>query len=144
MGMIAILILRRSQHRPQFAKPNWLESSLLNSSNFKFSNSLLNTSIQLPNLGELTQLLTQLPLSSDSLLLATNPANRETNERLTLADGSNRRLATAFNFLLSNEGDTLTALLQAMGIRTSQNTAQNNTQSSGFVIAPDQLSNLKN
>ena len=138
------LALLLGSDRPQFAKPNWLESSLLNSSNFKFSNSLLNTSIQLPNLGELTQLLTQLPLSSDSLLLATNPANRETNERLTLADGSNRRLATAFNFLLSNEGDTLTALLQAMGISTSQNTAQNNTQSSGFAIAPDQLSNLKN
>ncbi|MFN6066154.1 MAG: hypothetical protein ACK45T_03090, partial [Pseudanabaena sp.] len=76
----------------------------------------------------------------------TNITNREPNEqdRLTIAESSTRRLATAFNFLLSNQGDTLTALLQAMGISTSQNTAQNNVQKSGFEIAPDQLLNLIN
>ena len=51
-------------------------------------------------------------------------------------DSKNRRLATAFNFLLTSNGDTLTALLQAMGISTAER--------SGFVIDPDQLSNLKN
>ncbi len=57
--------------------------------------------------------------------LAADPAN----------DLANRRLATAFNFLLSNNGDTVTAFLRAIGA---------NTEKSGFAIAPDQLSNLKN
>jgi outer membrane protein OmpA-like peptidoglycan-associated protein len=57
--------------------------------------------------------------------LAADPAN----------DIANRRLATAFNFLLSSNGDTVTAFLRAIGA---------NTEKSGFAIAPDQLSNLKN
>ncbi|WP_286391718.1 TonB-dependent receptor [Pseudanabaena mucicola] len=143
---VPTLALLLGSDRRQFDQFNWLESSLINSSNFQFTNSLLSTSIQLPNLGELPQLLTQLPSSIDSFLLATNITNREPNEqdRLTIAESSTRRLATAFNFLLSNQGDTLTALLQAMGISTSQNTAQNNVQKSGFEIAPDQLLNLIN
>ena len=52
------------------------------------------------------------------------------------SDSANLRLATAFNFLLNNDGDTVTALLRAMGIST--------TERSGFVINPDQLSSLKN
>ncbi|MFO0210848.1 MAG: OmpA family protein, partial [Pseudanabaena sp.] len=143
---VPTLALLLGSDRRQFDQFNWLGSSLINSSNFQFTNSLLSTSIQLPNLGELPQLLTQLPSSIDSFLLATNITNREPNEqdRLTIAESSTRRLATAFNFLLSNQGDTLTALLQAMGISTSQNTAQNNVQKSGFEIAPDQLLNLIN
>lgn len=72
---------------------------------------------------QLVSMLIDNPLSSDSDLL--NPA-----------DGANRRLATAFNFLLTNNGDTVTAFLQSMGISTSEK--------SGFAITPDQLSNLKN
>ena len=52
------------------------------------------------------------------------------------ADSANLRLATVFTFLLTNEGNTVTALLRAMGIST--------TERSGFAINPDQLSNLKN
>ncbi len=51
-------------------------------------------------------------------------------------DRANSRLATAFNFLLPNQGDTVTAFLQAMGISTSERNS--------FTIDPDQLSNLKN
>ncbi|PZO44533.1 MAG: hypothetical protein DCF19_01950 [Pseudanabaena frigida] len=51
-------------------------------------------------------------------------------------DRANRRLATAFNFLLPNQGDTVTAFLQAMGISASER--------NGFTIDPDRLSNLKN
>jgi outer membrane protein OmpA-like peptidoglycan-associated protein len=53
----------------------------------------------------------------------------------TPTDGANRRLATALNFLLSSDGDTIASLLRAMGIDTSEK--------SGFVVDPDQLSNLK-
>jgi hypothetical protein len=66
--------------------------------------------------------------------LNNNTANSPANINPT--DGATRRLATAFNFLLTSEGDTVTALLRAMGIST--------TEKSGFVIDPDQLSNLKN
>lgn len=144
---------------------NWLEASLPNT---QFSNS-----IQIPNL-EFTKLLTQLPIADKLLLAIARPenpalppvnsdrifnysfeaapaqfvsmllGNEETSNNTGLSindvnapsDSSNRRLASAFNFLLTSNGDTLTALLQSMGLSTSER--------SGFVIDPEQLSNLKN
>ncbi len=70
-------------------------------------------------------------------LTASNPiSNNEGNMRDPATDSANRRLATAFNFLLTNNGDTVTAFLRAIGVST--------TEKSGFAISPDQLSNLKN
>jgi outer membrane protein OmpA-like peptidoglycan-associated protein len=145
---------------------NWLESALPDSQANSSLNVRFSDSFQVPKL-ELPQLLTQLPKTTDSLLLAiaspnltsTTDQNRLlsysfgalSNQLVSMlidnppsnnsdlsspADGANRRLATAFNFLLTTNGDTVTALLQAMGISTSEK--------SGFVIAPDQLLNLKN
>jgi outer membrane protein OmpA-like peptidoglycan-associated protein len=51
-------------------------------------------------------------------------------------DSANRRLATAFNFLLSKDGDTVTAFLRSLGI--------SNTEKSGFVIDPAQFNQIKN
>jgi hypothetical protein len=150
---------------------NWLESAIPDSQLNPQFNPVFNTSIQIPNL-EFSPLLTQLPtvdsfllaiarpvdpaLSSDdrnrlwsyafetsptqlvSMLLGNDLNNNTANSPANInpTDGATRRLATAFNFLLTSEGDTVTALLRAMGIST--------TEKSGFVIDPDQLSNLKN
>jgi outer membrane protein OmpA-like peptidoglycan-associated protein len=51
-------------------------------------------------------------------------------------DSTNRRLATAFNFLLSKDGDTVTAFLRSLGISS--------TEKSGFVIDPAQFNQIKN
>ena len=51
-------------------------------------------------------------------------------------DSANRRLATAFNFLLSKDGDTVTAFLRSLGISS--------TEKSGFVIDPAQFNQIKN
>ncbi|MEI6329104.1 MAG: OmpA family protein [Pseudanabaena sp. ELA645] len=51
-------------------------------------------------------------------------------------DSANRRLATAFNFLLSKDGDTVTAFLRSLGVST--------TEKSGFVIDPAQFNQIKN
>ena len=148
---------------------NWLEAAL---PNVQF-NTPFNNSIQIPNLG-FSQLLTQLPTADSFLLAIARPENPTSppvnsdrlwsysfkaapaqfvsmllgNERAANntelgintvnapSDSSNRRLASAFNFLLTSNGDTLTALLQAMGLSTSEK--------SGFVVEPEQLSNLKN
>lgn len=70
-------------------------------------------------------------------LTASNPSSNSENNGLSPAtDSANRRLATAFNFLLTSNGDTVTAFLKAIGVST--------TEKSGFAISPDQLSNLKN
>jgi outer membrane protein OmpA-like peptidoglycan-associated protein len=151
---------------------NWLESAIPNSQLNPQFNPVFNTSIQIPNL-EFSPLLTQLP-TVDSFLLAiarpvdpafpsddrdrlwsyafeTSPTqlvsmllgneltvnnSADSPANVNPTDGATRRLATAFNFLLTSDGDTVTALLRAMGIST--------TEKSGFVIDPDQLSNLKN
>lgn len=151
---------------------NWLESAIPDSQLNPQFNPVFNTSIQIPNL-EFSSLLTQLP-TVDSFLLAisrpvdpafpsddrdrlwsyafeTSPTqlvsmllgneltvnnSADSPANINPTDGATRRLATAFNFLLTSDGDTVTALLRAMGIST--------TEKSGFVIDPDQLSNLKN
>ncbi|MCY7334190.1 MAG: hypothetical protein LH649_16385, partial [Pseudanabaena sp. CAN_BIN31] len=152
--------------RPLF---NWLESAVPNSQSNPQFNPIFSGSIQIPNLG-FTQLLTQLPTSEALLVAIANPENGVlTTERSRLlsysfeaspiqlismllgnelatsnqdnpidpaTDSANRRLATAFNFLLTSNGDTVTAFLRAIGVST--------TEKSGFAIAPDQLSNLKN
>ncbi len=51
-------------------------------------------------------------------------------------DSANRRLANAFNFLLSKDGDTVTAFLRSLGISS--------TEKSGFVIDPAQFNQIKN
>jgi outer membrane protein OmpA-like peptidoglycan-associated protein len=151
---------------------NWLESAIPDSQLNPQFNPVFNTSIQIPN-REFSPLLTQLP-TVDSFLLAiarpvdpafpsddrdrlwsyafeTSPTqlvsmllgneltvnnSADSPANVNPTDGATRRLATAFNFLLTSDGDTVTALLRAMGIST--------TEKSGFVIDPDQLSNLKN
>ena len=146
---------------------NWLETAL---PNVQF-NTPFNDTIQISKLG-FTQLLTQLPttnsflltiaLPENPILLSTSNSDRrlsysfETSSTQLLslllgdeiapnntslnasapAERANRRLATALNFLLTSNGDTVTAFLQGMGLST--------TEKSGFVINPDQLSNLKN
>ena len=54
----------------------------------------------------------------------------------TPSDGANRRLATALNFLLSSNGDTVTAMIKAMGLSS--------TEKSGFVVDPEKLNQIKN
>jgi len=78
-----------------------------------------------------TQLLSML-LGNE--LNASNPP--EDNVRDPATESANRRLATAFNFLLTSNGDTVTAFLRAIGV--------SNTEKSGFVISPDQLNQIKN
>ncbi len=143
----------------------WLETSL---PNIQF-NTPFNDNIQIPNLG-FTQLLTQLPTTNSFLLTIAIPENpillstANSDRRLSYSfetsstqllslllgdelnnislnasaptERANRRLASALNFLLTSNGDAVTAFLQGMGLST--------TQKSGFVIDPDQLSNLKN
>lgn len=65
-----------------------------------------------------------------------NPNNNESKVSEPVATSADRRLATAFNFLLTNKGDTTTAFLRAIGLSP--------TEKSGFVIDPERLSNLKN
>jgi outer membrane protein OmpA-like peptidoglycan-associated protein len=147
---------------------NWLESAIPDSQLDPQFKPVFNNSIQIPNLGS-NPLLTQLPkvesfllaaiaspanpaLSPDvrslwsyafessptqllSALIGNEPINNEDKANIPANDIANRRLATAFNFLLSSNGDTVTAFLRAIGA---------NTEKSGFAIAPDQLSNLKN
>ena len=146
---------------------NWLESAIPDAPLNPQFNPVFNNSLQIPNLG-LNPLLTQLPksesflfaiagsaepaLSPDvrslwsyafessptqllSALVGNESANNENKATIPADNIANRRLATAFNFLLSNNGDTVTAFLRAIGA---------NTEKSGFAIAPDQLSNLKN
>lgn len=69
-------------------------------------------------------------------LTADNSPSNENNGKVAANDMANRRLATAFNFLLNNNGDTVTAFLNSLGIST--------TEKSGFAINPDRFSNLKN
>ncbi|PZV16206.1 MAG: hypothetical protein DCF20_08675 [Pseudanabaena sp.] len=61
--------------------------------------------------------------------LQTNPVEKS-------SEAANKRIASAFNFILANDVDTVAALLRSMVIITNEK--------SGFVIDPDQLSNLKN
>lgn len=152
----------------------WLESASPNSlldPQFKptFSNS-----IKIPNLGLkplLTQLpnveslLVALAYSGDSDVLTSDKRDRlwsyafealsasvrndliatnllTDNEDKAIAasttanDSNNRRIVSALNFLLSSNGDTVTAFLRSIGVSP--------TEKNGFVIAPDQLLNLKN
>ena len=152
--------------RPLF---NWLESAIPNSPSNPQLNLIFSDSIQIPNLG-IRPLLTQLPTLDAVLIAIANPENPvSTTERSRLfsysfeasptklismllgnelatsnqdnaidpvANNADRRLATAFNFLLTSNGDTVTAFLRAIGVSA--------TEKSGFAIAPDQLSNLKN
>jgi outer membrane protein OmpA-like peptidoglycan-associated protein len=77
-------------------------------------------------------------LSGDEL--AANPPSAINNNLQANAnspdDSNNRRLATAFNFLLSKDGDTVTAFLRSLGISS--------TEKSGFVIDPAQFNQIKN
>ncbi|WP_103669555.1 OmpA family protein [Pseudanabaena sp. BC1403] len=81
-----------------------------------------------------TQLLSM--LIGNELTASNPPSNSEDIVNAPANNSANRRLATAFNFLLSNNGDTVTAFMRAIGVST--------TEKSGFAINPDQLSNLKN
>jgi hypothetical protein len=151
----------------------WLESASPNSLLDPQFKPTFSDSIQIPNLGS-KRLLTQLPnvesllvalahsgdsdlLTSDKRdrlwsyafealstsvrndLIATNSLTNEENAiaaTTTANNSNNRRLVSALNFLLSNNGDTVTAFLRSIGVSP--------TEKSGFVIAPDQLLNLKN
>ncbi len=75
-------------------------------------------------------------LRSNESIADSSPNNNENNTNIATNDMANRRLATAFNFLLNNNGDPVTAFLSSIGISTAEK--------SGFAINPDQFSNLKN
>jgi hypothetical protein len=80
-------------------------------------------------------------LLSGNELAANRPSAINNNAQANNAtnnpdDSANRRLATAFNFLLSKDGDTVTAFLRSLGI--------SNTEKSGFVIDPAQFNQIKN
>jgi hypothetical protein len=80
-------------------------------------------------------------LLSGNELAANRPSAINNNAQANNAtnnpdDSANRRLATAFNFLLSKDGDTVTTFLRSLGI--------SNTEKSGFVIDPAQFNQIKN
>ncbi|WP_156341300.1 TonB-dependent receptor [Pseudanabaena sp. 'Roaring Creek'] len=81
-----------------------------------------------------TQLLSKLIGNENASANFSN--NNESKGSEPVASSADRRLATAFNFLLTNKGDTTTAFLRAIGLSP--------TEKSGFAIDPERLSNLKN
>jgi outer membrane protein OmpA-like peptidoglycan-associated protein len=117
---------------------NWLQSTLPNDQlsdqlSLQFSDSLRFSEV------DFNQLLTARPME---LFLAAivNPDNIIASDDVPaptpVATTADRRLATAFNFLLTSNGDAVTAFVRALEMNEAERT--------GFVISDDQLSNLKN
>ena len=124
---------------------NYLLDKGINSDRILLSDAKPNANIGETNQTENSQVYVSLIVDDSNSNVATTPTTVPTSQAsattipvplASAADSASRRLATAFNFLLSDRGDTVTALIQAMGISTSQR--------SGFAIDLDRLLNIKN
>ncbi|MBD2189073.1 OmpA family protein [Pseudanabaena mucicola] len=118
---------------------NWLESTLPNLPSNDQLTLQFSETLSFSELG-LNQLLTQIPtelflaaIINPDNIIATQDDVPVTTATATTAD---RRLATAFNFLLTGNGDVVTAFIRALEM--------NDVAKTGFAIPADQLPNLKN